>query len=119
MPVLELIRNRFQKEKPLRGIRISACLHVTSETANLMITLKAGGADSILCASNPLSTQDDVAASLVVNEQIPVFAVNGEDNKTYFNHVNAALDLKPHITMDDGADLVSEIHKKRRELIKN
>ncbi|OHA15354.1 MAG: adenosylhomocysteinase [Candidatus Taylorbacteria bacterium RIFCSPLOWO2_12_FULL_43_20] len=119
MPVLREVKKRFNKTKPLAGIKIAACLHVTSETANLMITLKAGGADTVLCASNPLSTQDDVAASLVVNEQIPVFAVNGEDNKTYFNHVNAALDLKPHITMDDGADLVSEIHKKRRELIKN
>lgn len=118
MPVLREIRKEFSKQKPFKRIRIGACLHVTSETANLMLALKAGGAEVSLCASNPLSTQDDVAAHLV-SENIPVFAINGEDNKTYFNHVNAVLDTKPHITMDDGADLVSEIHKKRRELLPN
>lgn len=118
MPVLREIRKNFSKKKPLKGIRIAACLHVTSETANLMLTLVSGGADVSLCASNPLSTQDDVAAYLV-SRGIPVFAINGEDNKTYFNHVNAVLDTEPHITMDDGADLVSEIHKNRRDLLKN
>src|SRR5574342_1037506 len=106
MPVLRQIRERFRKEQPLKGLRISACLHVTTETANLMHALQLGGADIVLCASNPLSTQDDVAASLVANYEIPVFAIKGEDNKTYFDHLNAALDFKPHITMDDGADLV-------------
>ncbi|MEO8637747.1 MAG: adenosylhomocysteinase [Candidatus Taylorbacteria bacterium] len=119
MPVLRQIKKRFQKEKPLKGVRVAACLHVTSETANLMIALKAGGAEVTLCASNPLSTQDDVAASLVHHEKISVFATHGENNETYFKHVNSALDLVPHITMDDGADLVSELHKGRRELIKN
>jgi adenosylhomocysteinase len=117
MPVLELIRKRFLKEKPLTGLRISACLHVTTETANLMIALRDGGADAVICASNPLSTQDDVAASLVEDHGIPVFAIKGEDNKTYYAHITAALDHKPHITMDDGADLVSTIHSGRRELL--
>ncbi len=117
MPVLRSIRERFEKEKPLAGVRISACLHVTTETANLMHTLQVGGADVVLCASNPLSTQDDVAASLVANYEIPVYAIKGEDDSTYYDHIKAALDFKPHITMDDGADLVSEIHKTRTELI--
>lgn len=117
MPVLRMIRERFAKEQPLKGLRVSACLHVTTETANLMRTLQLGGADIVLCASNPLSTQDDVAASLVVNDEIPVYAIKGEDNKTYYNHITAALDHKPHITMDDGADLVSTIHKSRTELL--
>lgn len=119
MPVLALIQKRFEKEKPLKGIRIAACLHVTSETANLMIALKAGGADSILCASNPLSTQDDVAASLVKNYKIPTYAIKGEDNKTYYRHLRASLAHKPHLTMDDGADLVSEIHGKQKHLADN
>ncbi|MCL4875543.1 MAG: adenosylhomocysteinase [Anaerolineae bacterium] len=119
MPVLRQIRERFAQEKPLKGLRISACLHVTTETANLMHTLQIGGAEVLLCASNPLSTQDDVAASLVAHYEIPVFAIKGEDNETYFNHINAALDFKPHITMDDGADLVSELHKTRKDLIEN
>lgn len=117
MPVLRAIRERFEREKPLKGMRISACLHVTTETANLMRTLQAGGADVVLNASNPLSTQDDVAASLVVHDEIPVYAIKGEDNDTYYKHISAALDHKPHITMDDGADLVSELHKNRRELL--
>lgn len=117
MPVLRSIRERFEKEKPLKGIRISACLHVTTETANLMHTLQVGGADVVLCASNPLSTQDDVAAALVNYYEIPVFAVRGEDNTTYFDHIKRALDHQPHISMDDGADLVSEIHKNHRELL--
>jgi adenosylhomocysteinase len=117
MPVLRLIKERFEKEKPLSGIRISACLHVTTETANLMTTLKAGGADLVLCASNPLSTQDDVAASLVADQEIPVFAIKGEDNTTYYDHIKSALNHKPQITMDDGADLVSTIHSERRDLI--
>lgn len=119
MPVLNLIRARFEKEKPLAGIRIGACLHVTTETASLMQTLKAGGAEVVLCASNPLSTQDDVAASLVVHDQIPVFAINGEDNQTYYKHINAVLDSKPNITMDDGADLVSTLHSDRKDLLQN
>lgn len=119
MPVLKIIRERFNKEKPLNGITLGACLHVTSETANLARTLKAGGANVFLCASNPLSTQDDVAASLVKDEGIPVFAICGEDNKTYYKHINTVLDEKPQITMDDGADLVSTIHSKKRELIPN
>lgn len=114
MPVLRQIRERFQKERPLQGIRISACLHVTTETANLAHTLQAGGADVVLTASNPLSTQDDVAASLVTHFEIPVFAIKGEDNVTYYKHINAALDHKPNVTMDDGADLVSVLHKDRR-----
>jgi adenosylhomocysteinase len=117
MPVLRLIRERFAKEKPLKGMRVSACLHVTTETANLVHTLQAGGADVVLCASNPLSTQDDVAASLVANYEIPVFAVKGENNQTYYEHIHAALDHKPHITMDDGADLVGTLHKDRREVL--
>lgn len=117
MPVLRQIRERFIKERPLEGIRISACLHVTTETANLMKTLQAGGADIVLTASNPLSTQDDVAASLVVHNEIPVFAVKGENNVTYYKHIAAALDHRPQITMDDGADLVSTLHKERRELL--
>jgi len=119
MAVLRQIRERFAKEKPLKGIRVSACLHVTTETANLMATLQAGGADIVLCASNPLSTQDDVAASLVSHYEIPVFAIKGEDKKTYFSHIEKALDHKPHITMDDGADVVSELHKNRRDLLKD
>ncbi|RPI35826.1 MAG: adenosylhomocysteinase [Nitrospiraceae bacterium] len=118
MPVLKSINERFRKEKPLKGLKLGACLHVTTETANLMETLKAGGADVTLCASNPLSTQDDVAASLVKNSGIPVFAIKGEDNKTYYKHIMDALSFKPNITMDDGADLVSVIHTKRRELLK-
>ncbi len=117
MPVLKQIRERFAAEKPLEGARVSACLHVTTETANLMQTLQAGGADVVLTASNPLSTQDDVAASLVTNDEIPVYAIKGEDNETYYRHINAALDHRPHITMDDGADLVGTIHKDRRELL--
>lgn len=117
MPVLRAIRERFAKEKPLAGMRVSACLHVTTETANLMHTLQMGGADIVLCASNPLSTQDDVAASLVSHYEIPVYAIKGEDNNTYYEHIKAALDHQPHITMDDGADLVSTIHKTRRELL--
>jgi adenosylhomocysteinase len=119
MPVLRLIRERFAKEKPLKGVNIAACLHVTTETSNLMLTLKAGGANLVLCASNPLSTQDDNAAALVAEYGVSTFAIKGENNKTYYRHINQALDLKPHITMDDGADLVSEIHKKRRDLIKS
>lgn len=117
MVVLDRIRKRFEKDQPLKGIRIAACLHVTTETASLMQTLKAGGAKVILCASNPLSTQDDTAASLVKNDNIPVFAIKGEDNKTYYSHINAALDFKPHYTMDDGADLVSTLHAERSELL--
>jgi adenosylhomocysteinase len=117
MPVLRLIGERFAKEKPLKGIRISACLHVTTETANLALTLKAGGAQLTLCASNPLSTQDDAAAYLVAEHGIPVFAMKGEDSETYYKHLNAALNLGPHITMDDGADLVAAIHKDRGELV--
>ncbi len=117
MPVLRQIRERFSREKPLKGVRISACLHVTTETANLMATLQAGGADVVLCASNPLSTQDDVAASLVVHYEIPVYAIKGEDKATYFSHIEAALNHKPQLTMDDGADMVSELHKNRRELL--
>ena len=119
MPVLKSIAERFEKEKPLKGFRLSACLHVTTETANLMETLKVGGAEVFLCASNPLSTQDDVASSLVKFSKVPVFAIKGEDNKTYYKHINDALLLKPHITMDDGADLVSTLHRARKELICN
>jgi adenosylhomocysteinase len=118
MPVVKLIRERFAKEKPLKGIRISACLHITTETANLALTLKEAGADVILCASNPLSTQDDVAAALV-EYGIPVNAINGEDEKTYYKHINTALDNKPQLTVDDGADLVTTLHTKRDELITN
>jgi adenosylhomocysteinase len=119
MPVLRQIRERFLKEKPLKGIRLSACLHVTTETANLARTLHDGGADLVLTASNPLSTQDDVAAALVNMYEIPTFAIKGEDNVTYYKHIGAALDHKPQMTMDDGADLVSTIHKDRRELLKD
>ena len=119
MPVLRQIRERFAKERPLEGVRVSACLHVTAETANLMRTLQAGGADVVLTASNPLSTQDDVAASLVTHYELPVYAIKGEDNVTYYKHLHAALDHKPQITMDDGADLVSTMHKERRDLIPN
>jgi adenosylhomocysteinase len=119
MPVLKSIAERFEKEKPLKGFRLSACLHVTTETANLMETLKVGGAEVFLCASNPLSTQDDVASSLVKFSKVPVFAIKGEDNRTYYKHINDALSLKPHITMDDGADLVSTLHRARKELICN
>ncbi|MBE0447484.1 MAG: adenosylhomocysteinase [Actinobacteria bacterium] len=115
MSVLRLIRERFASEKPLSGVRISACLHVTSETANLMRTLKAGGADVVLCASNPLSTQDSVAASLVKDYNIPVFAIKDEDEETYYRHINAALDHHPKITMDDGADLISTLHAERAD----
>ncbi len=117
MPVLRTILKRFEKEKPLKGVRLSACLHVTTETANLARTLAAGGADLVLTASNPLSTQDDVAAALVNIYEIPTFAIKGESNVTYYKHISAALDHKPHMTMDDGADLVSTIHKDRRELL--
>jgi adenosylhomocysteinase len=117
MPVLKQIRERFEKDQPLKGVTLAACLHVTSETASLATTLKAGGAKVVVCASNPLSTQDDVAASLVVHHDIPVFAIKGEDNQTYYQHLNAALDYKPQITMDDGADLVSIIHSERKDLI--
>jgi adenosylhomocysteinase len=117
MPVLNRIQKRFAKEKPLKGVRIGACLHVTTETASLMKTLKAGGAKVSLCASNPLSTQDDVAASLSKNDKIPVFAIKGENHKTYYAHINAVLDAKPQYTMDDGADLVSVLHTKRKELL--
>lgn len=116
MPVLAEIRKRFSKEKPLKGLKMSACLHVTAETANLARTLQAGGADLVLCASNPLSTQDDVAAALALEFDIPTYAIKGEDGKTYYQHMAAALDHQPNITMDDGADLVTEILKKRQEL---
>src|SRR5499425_3307626 len=117
MKVLQIIRKEFIKNQPLQGIRISACLHVTAETANLAICLRDGGADVVLCASNPLSTQDDVAASMVRDHGIPVFAIKGEDNDTYYNHILAAIDHKPHITMDDGADLVSVLHTKRTDAL--
>ncbi|MCX8066636.1 MAG: adenosylhomocysteinase [Anaerolineae bacterium] len=119
MPVLRLIRERFAAEKPLKGVRLSACLHITTETANLARTLQAGGAEIVLTASNPLSTQDDVAAALVSYYEIPVFAIKGEDTETYYKHIHAALDHKPHITMDDGADLVSTLHKERTDVIGN
>lgn len=118
MAVLKSIKERFAKERPLKGLRLSACLHVTTETANLMETLKAGGAEVFLCASNPLSTQDDVAASLVRNSGIPVFAIKGEDHKTYYRHIMDALSAKPNVTMDDGADLVSVLHTKKQDLLK-
>jgi len=117
MPVLAGIRERFERERPLEGWRISACLHVTAETANLMRTLAAGGADAVLCSSNPLSTQDDVAASLVTHHGIPTYAIKGEERDSYYAHIGAALDHRPHVTMDDGADLVNELHTKRTELI--
>ena len=117
MPVLQIIRKRFQKEQPFKGIRVSGCLHITTETANLAITLRDGGADLVLCASNPLSTQDDVAASLVKDYGIPIYAIKGEDKDTYYSHLVAALDHKPQITMDDGADLVTMILTKRQDLL--
>jgi adenosylhomocysteinase len=117
MPVLRLIRERFERDKPLNGVRMSGCLHITTETANLAITLKAGGADLVLCASNPLSTQDDVAAALVSEYGIPTFAIKGEDEQTYYRHINAVLDHQPHMTMDDGCDLVSTLHTSRTDLI--
>ena len=117
MPVLRLIRARFEAERPLAGLNLAACLHVTTETANLAITLKAGGASVFLCASNPLSTQDDVAASLVKDFGIPTFAIKGEDNETYYRHIHAVLDARPHLTMDDGADTVGVIHSERKDLI--
>jgi adenosylhomocysteinase len=113
MPVLAEIRERFTKDRPLHGLKVAACLHITSETANLMRTLQAGGADAVLCASNPLSTQDDVAASLVSHDEIPVFGIKGEDRETYYQHIHSALDHKPKATMDDGADLVSSLHTDR------
>ncbi|HQO75075.1 MAG TPA: adenosylhomocysteinase [Candidatus Saccharicenans sp.] len=119
MPVLNVIRENFKKEQPLQGLRISACLHVTSETANLMTTLKSGGASLRLAASNPLSTQDEVAAALVKYEKIPVFAIKGEDNQTYYRHLEQALAHGPQLTMDDGADLVTTVHERKRDLIKN
>jgi adenosylhomocysteinase len=115
MPVVAAIRERFEREQPLSGLRVSACLHVTTETANLARTLKAGGADVVLCASNPLSTQDDVAAALVEEYDIAVFAIKGEDNDTYYRHIEAAVDHKPHVTMDDGADVIGVLHSARRE----
>jgi adenosylhomocysteinase len=117
MPVIRLIREHFLAEQPLRGVRLAACLHVTTETANLALTLKAGGAEVFLCASNPLSTQDDVAAALVARYDIPVFAVRGEDDPRYYSHIHSVLDAKPNITMDDGADLVAVLHKERRDLL--
>ncbi|HUU31375.1 MAG TPA: adenosylhomocysteinase [Phycisphaerae bacterium] len=119
MPVLAAIRDRFTRQKPLKGLRMSACLHVTAETANLARTLVAGGANLVLCASNPLSTQDDVAAALVKKYKIPVFAIKGEDHKTYYRHLHAAIDLRPHITMDDGADLVWALHTDRKAEAEN
>ena len=117
MPVLQLIQKRFERKKPLKGVRLAACLHVTTETAALMKTLQSGGAEVGVCASNPLSTQDDVAAFLAKNLKIPVFAIKGEDNKTYYRHIHSVLDLKPTLTMDDGADIVSTLHTERKELL--
>jgi adenosylhomocysteinase len=117
MPVLRQVHERFIKEVPFKGLRVSACLHVTTETANLMRTLQAGGAEVVLAASNPLSTQDDVAASLVSHDEIRVYAIKGEDNETYYDHIHATLDIEPHFTMDDGADLVSTLHKDRQALL--
>ncbi|MCC6936357.1 MAG: adenosylhomocysteinase, partial [Thermomicrobiales bacterium] len=116
MPVLALIRERFEREKPLAGVRIVACVHVTTESANLALTLKAGGADAVMCASNPLSTQNDVAAALV-DDGIPVFAIKGEDAETYYRHMNSAIDHRPNIIIDDGADVVSTVHRTRREVL--
>src|SRR6266478_10084220 len=110
MPVLRLIQERFTKDQPLKGVRMAGCLHITTETANLAMTLKAGGADLVLCASNPLSTQDDVAAALITEYGIPTFAIHDEDRESYYNHLRAVLDRRPTITMDDGADLVSLLH---------
>ena len=117
MPVLRIITERFAKERPLEGLALSGCLHVTSETANLAVALKAGGANVTLCASNPLSTQDPVAAALAVAHDIPTYAIKGEDNETYYRHINAALDAKPHMTMDDGADLVAQLHTERQAML--
>jgi adenosylhomocysteinase len=117
MPVIRTIRERFAKEKPLRGVRLVGCLHVTTETANLALALRDGGAELVLCASNPLSTQDDVSAALVMEYGIPVFAIKGEDDATYYKHINQALDTKPQLTMDDGADVVATIHRERRDLL--
>jgi adenosylhomocysteinase len=117
MPVMRTIRERFKKDQPLKGVRLAGCLHITTETANLAIALKDGGADLVMCASNPLSTQDDVAAALTVEYGIPTYSIKGEDDDTYYKHLNAALDSKPQMTMDDGADLVATIHQKRRELL--
>src|SRR5579864_3990660 len=117
MPVLRLIRERFEQDKPLNGVRMSGCLHITTETANLAVTLKAGGAELRLCASNPLSTQDPVAAALVANHGIPTYAVKGEDSARYYDHIDQVLDVRPHLTMDDGADLVARLHKDRTELL--
>ncbi|HZB01376.1 MAG TPA: adenosylhomocysteinase, partial [Actinomycetota bacterium] len=117
MPVIRQIRERFDKEKPLQGVRVAACLHVTTETANLMETLSAGGAQVALCASNPLSTQDDVAAALVEESGIDVYAIRGEDTDMFFKHINACLDIAPQVTMDDGADMVSVLHKQRVDQI--
>ncbi len=119
MPVLNQIKAKFEKETPLKGMKIAACLHVTTETASLMITLKAGGADIALCASNPLSTQDDVAAALVADHNIPTYAIKGEDNDTYYRHIFSTLDIQPNMTMDDGADLVSILHTKKTDLLSN
>ncbi len=119
MPVLEMIRERFSREKPLAGLKVAACLHVTSETANLMIALRDGGADVVICASNPLSTQDDVAAALVVEYGIPTYAIKGEDNNTYYRHMTAIIDTKPHMTMDDGADVVALLHSTRADAAEN
>src|SRR3989338_10734477 len=119
MPVLRSIHESFAKKKPLSGLRIAACLHVTSETANLMRTLKAGGAQVLLCASNPLSTQDDVAASLAKHDEISVFAIKGENKDTYYNHIHSTLEVKPSVTMDDGADLVSVLHTQKINFIKD
>lgn len=119
MPVMRLIRERFTRQKPLKGVKMACCLHVTTETANLMIALKAGGAEPYLCASNPLSTQDDVAASLVKDYKVPVFAIRAENNRQYYSHINSCLDANPLITMDDGADLVSELHSKRKKQAEN
>jgi adenosylhomocysteinase len=119
MPVLKLLQERFRNKKPLKGIKLAACLHITTETANLALTLKQAGAEVFLTASNPLSTQDDVAASLVVHSQIPTFAIKGEDNKTYYQHIESVLSYQPHLTMDDGADLVSTLHTKKKNLLGN
>ena len=119
MPVLNLIKERYKKEKPLKGKRISACLHVTAETANLVRTMKEGGAEVLLCASNPLSTQDDVAASLTKDYKINVFAIHGEDRNTYYSHLKAAIDFKPNVTMDDGADLIHLLHTEYKDAAKN
>ncbi|MCA9986914.1 MAG: adenosylhomocysteinase [Anaerolineales bacterium] len=119
MPVLKGVRERFAEDRPFAGLRIGGCMHVTTETANLMVALQSGGADVVLCASNPLSTQDDVAASLVAHYEIPVYAIKGEDNETYHKHIKAVLDHEPHIIMDDGADLTSTLHQSRRELLPN